>query len=193
MLVAFAGGRGLSLSGGDIPAHRRHSAWGNSVKLAGVAGRETEEAPSTALRACCIAIVRSTDRRHSAVFVPARKAFSPPKRKIRARVGRMFIVGVDRCGGRGGPYERAGSEIRPGNTTCENTTWEIRLVFLSPFQVVFSPILFDIICYHIKKATYLQEKYNLCATVAVRAWFGPAPHVRGAHDRAVPAVVRLTP
>ena len=26
-----------------------------------------------------------------------------------------------------------------------------------------------------------------------RAWFGPAPHVRGACTRAVPAVVRLTP
>ena len=35
---------GLSLSGGDIPTHRRHSAGGNLVKLAGVAGRETGEA-----------------------------------------------------------------------------------------------------------------------------------------------------
>ena len=46
---------------------------------------------------------------------------------------------------------------------------------------------------HQKKVTFYQEKTNLCATVAVRAWFGPAPHIRGAHTHAVPAVVRLTP
>ena len=43
-----------------------------------------------------------------------------------------------------------------------------------------------------KKVTFFQEKTNLCATVAVRVWFGPAPHIRGAHTHAVPAVVRLT-
>ena len=118
VLVAFAGGRGLSLSGGDIPTHRRHSAGGNSVKVAGVAGRETEEAPSTARRACDCAIDRQkTQHRVHA----AREASLLRKENPGARVGRMFIVGVDRCGGRGGPYERAGSEIRPGNTT-----WEIR-------------------------------------------------------------------
>ena len=37
-----------------------------------------------------------------------------------------------------------------------------------------------------------RKKTNLCATVAVRAWFGPAPHVGGARTHAVPAVVRLT-
>jgi hypothetical protein len=31
-----------------------------------------------------------------------------------------------------------------------------------------------------KKVTYLQENPNLCNCGCKRAWFGPAPHVRGA-------------
>ena len=45
---------------------------------------------------------------------------------------------------------------------------------------------------HQIKPTFNQEKPQPCATVAVRAWFGPAPHIRGAHTHAVPAVIRLT-
>jgi len=91
VLVAIAGGRGLSLSGGDIPTHRRHSAGGNSVELAGVAGRETGEAPSTAEGLLCcdcaisVHIDGNIDRqktRHSCSIRTSEKAFPMPPKKM---------------------------------------------------------------------------------------------------------------
>ena len=46
-----------------------------------------------------------------------------------------------------------------------------------------------------KNPNFLQEPpppTPPCATVAVRAWFGPTPHIRGTHTHAVPEVARLT-
>ena len=82
---------GLSLSGGDIPTHRRHSAGGNSVELAGVAGRETGEAPSTAEGLLCcdcaisVHIDGNIDRqktRHSCSIRTSEKAFPMPPKKM---------------------------------------------------------------------------------------------------------------
>ena len=81
------------------------------------------------------------------------------------------------------PARRGPSRLSDPNSSSRSV-----LLFLSSVPL---PLFFpQRLAFSQKPAT--EAKHQPCATVAVRAWFGPAPHIRGAHTHAVPAVVRLT-